>query len=751
MNGFLRLVLVLGIVFLTTRCSTLGQGDDSPATESSEFSDFDSGSTSNTTAGGPATTGEDSVEQELNQSEGAPPSQAATEKSQDQKNNSLDDEFAQFEKQDADQKSKEQPQQVATQIEPPPPEDKIPPPIVEDVPPPVVEPISPIADEVPRSSKAQITNIRYKANDNGGTLVIDGNQPLQYQTRLNSETNQFVVEVENAVLPEKLKRPLNTKDMSGGIGGIDAYQNKGSTTARIVVQLRAGVPEPIIQPEGNSLLVVQTGKTPSENTQQASSPDIAVPNNESSKSKDVAVLDKTSSTNESGVSGSSTEMAASAEKVEGGILSSASLSEYLTGNTQFYGKPMSLEVSEMDIREVFKLIAEESGVNMILSEEVKGTITLKLKDVPWDQIFVILMKTKKLGYTRSGSIIRVTSMKEIKEEEQEALSMLAARKQQANLKVKVIPISYADIKKISDDVSKFLSDRGKVVGDQRTSSIIVTDHDENIDRAERLIKALDVPPPQVLIEGKIVEATDQFQRQIGVNWSGTGQEMKLGDSNSKLKGKTSFDIAPTTSSPTAAAAQLNFSLGTLDVLGDIEATLSLFEYQSQVKVLSSPRIVTLHNEKAEINQTISIPLLKESTSNGTSNRSVDFKDVSLKLAVTPQITNDASVILDVQVSRSFLGATADQATQAKPVNTRSATTKVMVRNAQTAVIGGVYQSDQTMGETKVPWIGDIPLLGWLFKNRSTDNNKNELLIFLTPRILGQADSQVVPTELEGVN
>lgn len=735
MNGFARLILILSLVFVSVRCSTLGQGDDSPATEDSEFSDFDSGSSSGDidSTSSNSSNEEASLEQELNQSEGAPQEQVAEQTAQ----NSLDDEFAQFEKQDENKAEEPPPPQIVeAQIEPPPPEESVPPPIVETMPPPLVE-------EPVQAAKAQITNIRYKANDNGGTLVIDGSQPLQYQTRLNSETNQFIVEVENAILPQKLKRPLNTKDMAGGIGGIDAYQNKGSTTARIVVQLRAGVPEPVIQAEGNSLLVVQTGQglATSVSAESAASP-------ESEGSSSVA---GTEEMQEIGmVKGEGELLAAGSEKGESGILSSASLSEFLTGNTQFYGKPMSLEVSEMDIREVFKLIAEESGVNMILSDDVKGGVTLKLKDVPWDQIFIILMKTKKLGYTRSGSIIRIASMADIRAEEAEALSMIAARKAQANLKVKVLPVSYADIKKLSDDVSKFLSERGKVVGDQRTSSLMITDHDENIERIEKLIKAIDVPPPQVLIEGKIVEATDQFQRQIGVNWSATGQETKLFNSN-KIKGRSSIDIAPTTSSAGAAAAQLNFSLGTLDVLGDIDATLSLFETQSQVKVLSSPRIVTLHNEKAEINQSISIPILSETQSTTGTTRTATFKDVSLKLQVTPQITNDASVILDVSVSRSFLGAVADQATQTRPVNTRSAITKVMVRNAQTAVIGGVYQSDQTMGETKVPWIGDIPLLGWLFKNRNTDSNKNELLIFLTPRILGQADSQVVPTELEGVS
>jgi type IV pilus assembly protein PilQ len=755
MNGFVRLLLVMTLSLTLVRCATSPDADDSPAVEeASDFSEFDNSeaATASSTEE-PAAAPEASLEEELNQAEGAPQQQAAAEEPK-QEASPLEDEFAQFEnEQPADQVAQQEPPPpvVETPIEPPPPEvtpEVIPPPVVETAPPP----------EVPAETTqqmAQIKNIRYKANDNGGTVLVEADQPLTYETRLNADTNQYVIEIPNAKLPDRLKRPYNTKDMTGGIGSVDAYQNKGATTARIVVQLRSGVTEPTIQSEGNSLLVVQSGGVAAVDlggggTETAAPPQPEVAAGSTGSAVAAAETAAVAAPSEEAEADSETTEETVTAKVAAGenkILSSASLEEFMSGNTQFYGKPISLEVSEMDIREVFKLIGEESGVNMVLSDEVKGTISLKLREVPWDQVLIVIMKAKKLGYTRSGSILRIDKLDSIKDEEKDTLRMISERKAQAPLKVRVMPVSYAKIDDVATQARNFVSERGKVVGDVRTSSLIMSDHDENIERMMKLIAAIDVPPPQVLIEGKIVEASDQFQRQIGINWSATGQESRLFNSN-KIRGKTQIGISPTAVGGGASTGALTFTMGTIDVLGDLQATLALYEQQSAVKVLSSPRIVTLHNEAAEINQSIQIPLITQAASvNSTTPTAptVTFKDVALRLAVTPQITNDASVIMAVEVKREFAGSVVEQTSQARPINTRSAKTKVMVRNSQTAVIGGIYQSDQTLGEAKVPWVGDIPILGWLFKNRNSDSSKNELLIFLTPRILGQADSQAIPS------
>jgi type IV pilus assembly protein PilQ len=528
---------------------------------------------------------------------------------------------------------------------------------------------------------------------------------------VNEDNHQFVIEIQNAVLPAKLKRSLNTKDMSGGIGAIDAYQNKGSTTARIVVQLREGASEPTVNLEGNSLLVSEG-----------------------------AIASRASVAENGGAEGG--EGAASSVP-QSQILSSTSLQDFLSGNMQFYGKKISLETSDMDVRDVFKLIAEESGVNLVLAEDVKGTISLKLRQVPWDQALVMVMKAKKLGYTRSGNVIRIASMTDIRAEEDDALKMATAKKATDPLKVRLIPISYAKIDELKTQVAPFLSERGKVVGDVRTSSLVVSDVAENIDRVVKLVQAIDVPPPQVLIEGKIVEATDDFERALGVNWSAAGQPVVLGSSGHGPITTTmqSLQVSPALHSPQTGT--LVFQLGTLDVLGSLTATLGLFESQGIAKVLSSPRILTLQNEAAEISETTEMPIIQSNLIQGSgSTTNVTFKPIKLKLGVTPQITNDGAVIMSVDVLREFAGAVVDQTSQAFPVNSRSAKSKVLVKNGQTAVIGGIYISDMSQNDTRIPWLGDIPVLGWLFKSTDVKNNKSELIVFLTPRIISQAESQM---------
>jgi len=756
MNGFLRLFIVAVMATTLVRCSSAPTDENGDISQfgasDQDFASFDSGSAAksadNSADATASTATEDAIEKELNAAEGKP-TEAAQDTSQEANMDNAEvppkataqttppaapeaapppaeqapsDDFAQFDDSTppppaVEPAPKEEPPAVATEPTPAPEEEA-----AEPAPAPEA-PAPPVAEEAPApetpapvaaaTQKVHIKDIRYQANDGGGTVVIQADGPMTFQTRVNEDTHQFVIEIPNARLPAKLKRSLNTKDMTGAIGAIDAYQSQGTSTARIVVQLRDGASEPTVNVEGNALLVT-------EGTAAVSSAPVAK-NGE-------------------------------ATPAQSQILNSQSLQEFLTGNMQFFGKKISLETSEMDIRDVFKLIADESGVNLVLSDEVKGTISLKLRQVPWDQALVMIMKAKKLGYTRSGNVIRIASLADIRTEEDDAVKLAMAKKATDPLTVRLIPVSYAKIDDLKTQVTPFLSERGKVVGDTRTSSLVISDIADNIDRVVKLVQSIDVPPPQVLIEGKIVEATDTFQRSLGVQWNASGQPAILGHNGqgSNITSMASIGITPGTAGGSGATAGiLNFQLGTLDILGSLSATLSLYEDQGIVKVLSSPRILTLQNEPAEISQSEEIPLIQSNLVQGSgTTTNVTFKPIKLRLAVVPQITNDGAVIMAVDVLREFAGAIVDKPSQARPVNSRAAKSKVLVKNGQTAVIGGIYQSDMTQDDTKVPWLGDIPVLGWLFKSESVTKDKSELLIFLTPRILGQADSQA-PTSTSG--
>jgi type IV pilus assembly protein PilQ len=286
------------------------------------------------------------------------------------------------------------------------------------------------------------------------------------------------------------------------------------------------------------------------------------------------------------------------------------------------------------------------------------------------------------------------------------------------------------------------------VSDNRTSSLILTDTADVLERVERLVKELDIPPAQVMIEGKVVEATESFSRTLGVNWGFGGAPAEISSSGgfngSPLRLNSNWS-STSISSSTAAAANgvLELNVGRFDFLGDLNATLSLAQADSLVKIVSSPRIVTMNKEKAEISQKGEVITINKTVDqNGQPQSNATRTPVELKLAVNPQITNEGSVLLDIDVLRQFAGPIADSDTKARPVESRSAKTKVLVPNGQTAVIGGIYQSTDSTTENGVPGLKDIPILGWLFKSKADERTKTELIIFLTPRILNAKDQSV---------
>jgi type IV pilus assembly protein PilQ len=690
MTGLKHLAILLSLVLFCTSCVTTSPDDASDDQPTENVAALDNNPPS----------ADASLEGDLDQP--AKENEAAPK-----------DEFAQFDDNNKGADTAPPPPEVAQQEAPPPPAQDAPPPEIpkQETPPPPEVAAQPPQPEVPPepapeppaeaqgspvSGLVTIKSIQFKANDNGGTVVIEADGPMTYSTRMSASSGQFVIDIPNSLLPKKLTHPLVTKDFEGMIGSIEAYQGKGSNVSRVVVHMQEGAAEPVVQSEGSSLLVV------------ASSP--------TSAPKDSEVH----------------------------LLSYGSLEEFMAGNMNFSGKKISIESESMDVGDLFRLISDEVGVNLVIADDVKGSMNVKLRQVPWDQAIVMIMKAKKLSFTRSGNVLRIAPMDQLRAEEDQAIKMATAKRDVAPLTVKIIPISYSKISDLVEQIKPFLTEkRGRVIGDPRTSSVVVSDTDETVARIVKLIQSIDIPPQQVLIEGKVVEAQESFSRQVGVQWSANNIASNLGQSSiAPINMNSGINITP--GAVTTPSGSLNFSLGTLDILGNLTATLNLQESEGLLKVLSSPRIVTLHNEEASISQTQEIPLITSTGTQGVVQKNVQFKPVRLNLKVTPNITNDGAVIMKVDVTREFVGPVADTDTQARPVNGRTAVTKVMVRNGQTAVIGGIYQDDTTTGETKVPWLGNIPVLGWLFKSQTKDDLKNELLIFLTPRILGQLDSQAIP-------
>ena len=551
-----------------------------------------------------------------------------------------------------------------------------------------------------------ISDLRYVSRRGGGTVVVESSSPVTFRTRENRELNQFIVDIANAKLPDRLKRPYNTKDFGQAISSVNAYQEPGSSTARVVIQFREPTRATVTQ-AGKRLLVLAAG------------PALPIAKGGAERSvDDVSEIDSI----------------AKAASVEGGpgdarILPTSSDS---ADADRFYGRPISIEVRDMAVRDVINLISEQSGANMVLASGIEGNLTLKLKQIPWDQALMIVLKSQNLGYVRQGNVLRIAPNSALQAEADFAKKIIDAQHAAEPLKVKIIPVSYAKVADMADRVKGILSkDRGSAVPDPRTSSLIITDTPDILERATNLIKALDTPPLQVLIEGKVIEAKEDFSREFGINWDTQGGGTAIGDLTMGRNNLTFNQGLPGT--PNALGS---FQIGTLNFFGTLEAQLGLAETESKAKVISAPRVVVMNNENAQIEQTLQVLVAGPPTVTSTGALSPSTYtpiDTKLTLLVTPQVTTDGDVMMDVTINRDFLGARPAGGTP--DINRRSAKTKVMVRNGQTAVIGGIYQSDMSEGETGIPWIRNIPVLGWLFKNHTTKSAKNELMLFLTPRIL----------------
>ena len=539
-----------------------------------------------------------------------------------------------------------------------------------------------------------VKDIRFYSDRDGGTVLIETSSPVNYKVREDKETSQVFIELPGVDLPRKLQRPLITSGFATNIGAVNAYQPRGSSQSVIVFQKKSSQP----------LVINQSGSQ------------ITIASQQRNVKKEGAAADT---------------------RAVGILGYPSSLEANLVSQQKFYGRKISLMVEETPLEDVLQLIAEESGVNIIVSSSVEGTAKFKLREVPWDQALALVLKTHSLGYQRLGNVLRITTLEELKQEAESLKQVAVAKITSAPLVFKVIPVSYAKVDEMSKQIKPFLSARGKISEDKRTNSVLVNDLALNVQQIEKLIQSLDLPPPQVLIEGKIIEAQEDFSKELGVSWGFGGEATKIGTANngSDINITPSLDIA---NGNTTGNFSFNLNIGTLDLIGDLTSRLALSERQSKVKVISSPRVLTLSNEQASILDTTEIPLITQTVDQGTVTRGVTFKPVELQLIVTPQVTADNSVVLSVDLSRAFAGAVVEQETQARPINKRTAKTKVLVKNGQTAVLGGIYQSDSTNTETGVPYLRKVPLLGHLFESSSKTQDRRELMIFLTPRVISEA-------------
>jgi type IV pilus assembly protein PilQ len=436
-------------------------------------------------------------------------------------------------------------------------------------------------------------------------------------------------------------------------------------------------------------------------------------------------------------------------------------SVYDTSN--YTGRKVDFNVKDIDIKNLLGAIAEISKRNIIVADDVKGTVTIKLRNVPWDQALDIILKSKGLGREDIGNIIRVAPIDTLRAEQKAAAEAYRNRQSVEPLKVRLIPVNYAKADALTAQLKDALSERGSVTVDTRTNTLIVKDVQEALLRAEGIVRNLDTQTPEVLIEARIVEAATSFSRSAGIQWGGNVSFAPTFGNPTGLIFPNLLAVAGAADDATAPTAGLlgvgtpnfavnmpapiglnsggglGFVFGSAGGSANLNLRLSAAENSGTIKTVSSPRVVTVDNVDASISQGVSIPFSQTSAAGVTTT----FIEARLELRVTPHVTQEGSIQMRINATNNQPNPQLTGSNGQPSISRREAKTEVLVRDGETTVIGGIYTRRNSEAWNEVPVLSKIPVLGWLFKKKAVTDDRTELLIFITPRIVNRSQSSVV--------
>jgi type IV pilus assembly protein PilQ len=639
---------------------------------------------------------------------------------------------------------------------------------------------------------AVLTGIDFKQMDHKSRIIVATSDVASYDVFKISNT-VVALHLKGMRVPERLKRGLDTKAFDSAVDYVSLYNVKSETSrdVRIIVRLREGVdfeatqegtriyldfekpPKPVgsgqalisTEPSGSKVSKAEAAEEKEEESQskviKAEPAEGEKEKTESQVAKMETTVDtqgtpeKTQAAERGGTppEGQRAEKEAPApadkEAAKGKVPPEAlrekqSILESLAAQKRYTGRKLSLDFKDADIKNILRLIAEVSNLNIIAGEDVKGKVTIRLVDVPWDQALDIILQSNDLGKVRIGNVIRVAPVAKLKREEEEALAARRAKEKLEDLTTELITVNYATAKDLENQVKGILTDRGSVTVDERTNVLVVKDIRSAIDEAKDLVESLDTKTPQVLIEARIVEANADFSRELGVIWGGTvekfhGSRTVDEDGNPiGTKGKSTLS-GGLLGTDTLINLPVDVARGAIQFgwlsetagLRSLDVTLQAMEDSGGGKVISAPRVATLDNTEAYIERGDRIPYLKI-TEEGTV--TTEFIEANLKLIVTPHVTNDGNVKLKIKASNDQPDF--DRSVQGVPtIQKKEAVTEVLVKDNDIIVIGGVYDIDEGSATRGIPFFSRVPVLGWFFKYQRKTYQKNDLLIFISPKVL----------------
>lgn len=615
----------------------------------------------------------------------------------------------------------------------------------------------------PRSASADksagLQNVRFQHADRSDTVILQvSGKPSYSQSSPRTGVSRLVLR--DTSLDKDAERTLDVAAFGGLVRSISTYRARHARGDIVVEVERSDRAVGAVALEGNQLVwtFALPGDLPSSLTGVGADGGAARKTRTVAREAPIVGVPVVHSGHDS----EAYEESEAEEAEAGAFLPHATVGQ--TRNRAYRGRRIDLDLKDADVHNVLRLLADVGRVNIITADNVKGSVTIRMRDVPWDRALDVVLQAKSLGMVQEGNVIRVAPLADLEKEREMAI---ARRKQEYELtpiETRLIPVSYATAGDVQSRAKDLLSPRGSIAVDDRTNMLIARDVPGNLNQVEELIRSLDTQTPQVLVEARIVEATSRYLRDIGVQWGGdasfssaTGNPTGLAfPSSVGVVGGASDGQTPTAGlSPftnrvqnpnfavnlpatvgTGQGGAVGLTFGHINNTINLALRLSAAETSGMVRIISSPRILTLDNHEANISQGTLIPFSQVSAMGVQTT----FREAKLQLRVRPHVTADGSVSMRVKVNRDEPDFTQTSARGDPTILKREAETDLLVMDGHTAVIGGIFTRNTGRNLDQVPFFGDIPLVGLLFQRRRSSDSRSELVIFITPRIVNRAEA-----------
>ncbi len=611
---------------------------------------------------------------------------------------------------------------------------------------------------------AKIRDVSFRESDSRASIVIDLEGTPRHEI-VRPERDRYVLLLHRTDIPRALERRLDTAEFEGPVVNVSSFSDPhDKEMVRVEVELREDAHHTLQLADGR--LVWHFGSEETDERAMRLAESRQPPRIEGRETgSDQSRSSQGYGYHAERVGASGQAASGDRQGARSGTLSRttgdgrpARLHSTRTSRPRrFTGRRINLTIKDAEIGDVLTFLAREGRVNIIASEEVRGTVSFHLEDIPWDLALDMILRAKGLDYVREHGVYRVAPAEAIKREFEAELEKRKQLTEMKQLIVKLISINYAKADEMSDRVQDILSDKGSVGVDARTNTLIVKDIEDHVLAAEELVRRLDTQTPQVLIEARIVEATANYSQEVGIQWGGNyamspvfGNQTGLAfpsivgvaggadDAGSPTSGvmagdRPNFAVNLPAAVGAGAGGALGITLGSIGGAGNLSLRLSAAEEQGTVKIISSPKISTLNNKEAVIQQGVSIPISVVSAQGVNT----QFFNADLQLRVLPHVTPDGNIALKINITKNEpdFGQTAAAGTPT--IQKKEAHTELLLRDGDTTVIGGIYTRNTSESFKEVPLFARIPILGWLFRSRTKVDRRSELLIFVTPRIVNR--------------